>query len=217
MKKDKRVKHMAALPYADMGKFMAELRKDETIASLGFQFLILTTARTIEVVGARVNEIDRAAKLWVISASRSKNHKEQRKPLSDAALAILDKVDAIRDKDCQYLFPGRAGNAPMNKSAFLEVLARMKRRKAITAHGMRSTFKDWAIETTLFPESASELALGHDVGDEVERAYRRGDMLNKRRVLAQAWANYCTAGAAGKVIAMDDAKRRESKQQIRGA
>ena len=213
LKRDKRVKHLAALPYADMGAFMADLRKDETIASLGFQFLILNAARTIEVVGARVNEIDRTAKLWVIPASRSKNGKEQRKPLSDASLAILDKADTLRERDCPHLIPGQDGISAMSKSAFLAVLKRMKRRKTVTPHGMRSTFKDWAIEATSFPESASELALGHDVGDEVERAYRRGDMLQKRRMLAQAWANYCAAPTAGKVVAMGEGRRKAPSQQ----
>jgi integrase len=207
LKRERRVKHMAALPYREAGAFMKDLRDQEGIASLAFQFLILNTARTFEVIGARVGEIDKAARLWVIPPERSKNGKEQRKPLADASIAILDQIDVIREPECSYLFPGQDGRGAMSPSAFLNVLKRMKRRKQITPHGMRSTFKDWAIEQTSFPESASELALGHDVGDQVERSYRRGDMLEKRRALAEAWAGYCGQVEGGNVVGFDQAKR----------
>ena len=155
---------MAALPYREAGAFMTDLRDQEGIASLAFQFLILNTARTVEVIGARVGEIDKAARLRVIPPARSKNGKEQRRPLADTSIAILDQIDAIREPECSYLFPGQDGRGAMSPSAFLNVLKRMKRRKQITPHGMKSTFKDWAIEQTSFPESASQLALGDDVG-----------------------------------------------------
>ena len=204
----KRIKHFAALKYGDVGAFMADLRKQEGLASLALQFAILNAARTVEVIGARWPEIDLVAKVWTIPPERSKNGKEQRKPLSDAALAILK---AVKDIESAYVFPGRNPKVGLSNGAFLALLKRMKRTD-ITPHGFRSTFKDWATETTNFPYEASEMALGHTVGDEVERAYLRGDLLTKRRMLMQAWAGYCAKTDGGKVVAIDRAKRPAPRQ-----
>ncbi len=185
------VEHFAAIHYRDIPSFMEKLREQEGVAALAFQFLVLTNSRTDEVLGARWSEIDKTAKIWTIPKERSKsrsrqNVKDQRKALSEAALAILETV---KDLDKQFIFAGRKGEA-LSENAIRRVRDRMK-RPDVTPHGMRSTFKDWSMEETDHPHHASELALGHRVGDSVEQAYRRGDLIRKRFQLAEDWARYC--------------------------
>ena len=190
------IKHFAAIHYRDIPDFMVKLQEQEGVPALAFQFVILTNSRTDEVLGARWPEIDRVARIWTIPKERSKsrsrqNVRDQRKALSEAALAILEP---IRNLDKEFVFPGRKGEA-LSENAIRRVRDRMK-RPDVTPHGMRSTFKDWAMEETDHPHHASELALGHKVGDQVEQAYRRGDMLRKRFKLAQDWAQYCMSPPA---------------------
>jgi hypothetical protein len=146
------------------------------------------------VLGAKWGEINLTERLWTIPAERMKAGKEHRAPLSDAAMAILDKMQAIRSGD--YVFPGRLRGRSLSSMSLLVVMRGMGRR-GLTTHGFRSSFRDWAAERTAFPAEVAEMALAHTVADAVERAYRRGDLFEKRRQLAEAWATFCAAPSVG--------------------
>jgi integrase len=180
--------HYAALPYREMGVFVAELRQRDGIAARALEFLILTASRTSEVLGARWDEIDMAARLWTIPGKRMKSGREHRVPLSPAAMVIVEKMAAIRSSE--YIFPGR--NGALGPVTLRRALAATGRHD-LTTHGFRSSFRDWCAELTQFPHEVAEMALAHAVGNEVERAYRRGDLFEKRRQLAEAWARFCEA------------------------
>jgi integrase len=171
--------HHPALPYRDLPEFLAELRERDGVAARALEFAILTVARTGEVIGARWTEIDLDARLWAVPGSRMKAGREHRVPLSDAAMALLARLKREGDR----VFP-------VSNMAMLMLLRRMGRGD-LTAHGFRSTFSDWCAEKTNFPSEVREMALAHAVGDKVEAAYRRGDMFEKRRQLAEAWEQYC--------------------------
>lgn len=189
-----KVTHMPALPWQEIGPFMAALKTQQGAAARALAFAILTAARSGEVRGATWAEIDLQARLWVIPAERMKMGKEHRIPLSGAALKLLKALPAESD----YVFPGPSGG-PLSETSLLAVLKRMK-RKDITAHGFRSTFRDWCAESTNFPREVCEHALAHSLPDKVEAAYRRGDLLEKRVQLMEAWARYCeTPGDPGEV------------------
>ena len=193
-----RGEHLAALPYARVGEFMTALREQEGAAAGALEFAILTAARTGEVRGATWREFDIAERGWVVPAGRMKGGREHRVPLSDRALAILGEAGAPDE----FVFHTGKANRPLSNMAMLMLLRRMGRAD-ITAHGFRSTFRDWAAERSGFPAEVAELALSHTVGSAVERAYRRSDMFQKRRQLADAWARYCMepqGGAAGRVV-----------------
>ena len=195
--------HHAAMPYADLPAFIGELRQREATAALGLEFLILTAARSGEVLGARWGEIDLKAKVWTVPAGRTKGGREHRVPLSARAIEILEAVAKIKAGD--HVFPGQVKkpvkegeepqDAPLSTMAFEMLLRRMKRE--ITTHGFRSSFRDWAGEATSFPRELAEAALAHTVGDETERAYRRADALERRRKMMDAWAGYCEPKEAG--------------------
>ena len=195
--KVRRVEHHAALPYPEIAELMAELRKREGIAARALEFAILTAARTGEVIGAKWDEIDLDAKVWVVPGARMKAGKEHRVPLSDAALTILERMAATRRGD--FVFPGGKAGRPLSNMAFLMTLRRMG-HAGLTAHGFRSTFSDWSAEQTNFPSEVREMALAHTVGDKVEAAYRRGDLFEKRRALAEAWTQFCTGHAEGNIL-----------------
>jgi integrase len=182
------VEHHAALPYIDMGSFMAKLRGRDAIAARALEFAILTAARTGEVIGATWAEFDMDAAVWTVPAGRMKAGREHRVPLSEPALAIL-RAMAEHGKGA-FVFPGgRPGKALSNMG--MGMLLRRMERGDITAHGFRSTFRDWAAERTAYPGEVVEMALAHAVGNKVEAAYRRGDLFEKRRRLMDEWANYC--------------------------
>jgi integrase len=187
-----REEHHAALPYGEIGAFMAALRQQRGTAARALEFAILTAARTAEVIGARWDEIDLAEKLWTIPAGRMKAGREHRVPLSEPALAIV--AELAKDRQGDVLFSG-AGGRPLSNMAMLQTLRRMG-RGALTVHGFRSTFRDWAAERTNFPAEVAEMALAHAVGDKVEAAYRRGDLFQKRRQIMDAWARFCATPAA---------------------
>lgn len=201
--KVQRVEHHAALPYAEMPTFMAELRHRNALAALALEFCILTATRTSETLLARWAEIDMAAKVWVIPADRMKVGKEHRVPLSGRVLSILGEVAKLRpphDDGSAFVFPGQRQGRPLSGMVFLMLLRRMGRGN-LTGHGFRSTFRDWAAERTTFAREVAEAALAHAVGDKVEAAYRRGDLFEKRRRLMEAWAGYCASPPAkGEVV-----------------
>ena len=193
------VEHHAALPFTETAAFMTELRQQEGVGARALEFAILTAARTGEVIGATWPEIDLEGRLWMIPATRMKADKEHRVPLSAAATAILRDMAEIRGGE--YVFPGNRAGRTLSNMAMTMLLRRMGRGE-LTVHGFRSTFSDWCAEQTSFPSEVREMALAHAVGDKVEAAYRRGDMLQKRRQLADAWARYCAGPttAGGSVV-----------------
>lgn len=178
LQKKTRVRHHPALPYDQAAAFIAELRQQQGTASRALEFLILTAARTNEVIGARPGEFDLAKAVWTIPAERMKAGREHRVPLSPRAVEII-KAQPKGD----YVFP-------LSNMAMLELLKRMD-RTSITVHGFRSTFRDWAAETTGYPREVCEMALAHTIGNATEAAYRRGDLFDKRRRLMDEWAKFC--------------------------
>lgn len=198
--KVRRVEHHPALPYSEIGTFMTELRQQDGIAARALEFAILTAARTGEVIGAKWNEINMAERLWTVPAARMKAGKQHRVALSDAAMEIIAQMQAIRLGD--YVFPGARRARPLSNMAMLMVMRRMGRGD-LTVHGFRSSFRDWAAERTGFAAEVAEMALAHTVGDKVEAAYRRGDLFQKRRQLAEVWATFCaTPPVSGEVVAL---------------
>ena len=191
-----KVKHHAALPYDQTSHFIDALRRQDGIAPLALEFAILTAARTGEIIGARWAEIDLEAKVWTVPASRMKNGREHRVPLSVEALAVLTKVSQGEPEE--FVFAGRK-KRPLSNMAFLMLLRRMGHDK-LTGHGFRSTFRDWAAERTNFQAEIAEAALGHVVGNKVEAAYRRGDFFEKRRRLMEAWAQFATTAPSDAVV-----------------
>ena len=177
--------HHAAMSFADLPAFVKDLRQQEAVAARALEFLILTAARTGEVLGAKWPEIDLERRIWTVPANRMKSAREHRVPLTPRAVEIISMMQTIRTGD--YVFPGRRPAKPLSNMALEMVLRRMKVEGA-TVHGFRSTFRDWAGERTQFPREVAEAALAHTVGDRTERAYRRGDALEKRRKLMEAWA-----------------------------
>lgn len=187
--------HHKAMPYDAIPAFLSQLRAREAVAALALEFAILTGARTGEVIGAEWGEVDLAKALWTVPAERMKAGKEHRVPLSPRAVAILEETKQLGGA---YLFPG-AQRSKLSGMAMAMLLRRMK--QDITVHGFRSAFRDWAAECTGYSHEVAEMALAHTIGNAVERAYRRGDLFDKRRRLMADWATYCASGApaGGKV------------------
>ncbi len=191
------VEHHAALPWGEVAKFLVNLAKQPGISALALQFAIFTAARSGEVLGARWCEIDVAAKLWTVPAERMKAGREHRVPLSRPSLTILTQMTKLRTRDAPdaCVFPGAKPEKPLSIMAMAMVLRRMK-HSDVTVHGFRSTFRDWAGETTATAREVLEAALAHTVGSKTEAAYARGDLFEKRRGLMEAWATYCSPPSA---------------------
>lgn len=184
--------HHAALAYAGIGGFMSALRTHSGIGAAAFEFAILTASRTGEVIGAKWQEFDLQAEQWTIPAERMKANKEHVIPLSSRALEILQAMQGHQTEKSPYVFHGVTIGKHISSGAFLQILKRMN-RKDITPHGFRSTFRDWAGESTSFPREVIEHALAHQLKDKAEAAYQRGTLLKKRAKLMQAWADQCNA------------------------
>lgn len=191
------VKHQPALPYAEMPAFLAELRDTRRgTAALALEFTILTGVRSLDVRNAKHADVDRAARVWAIPAL-SKSGLPHRVPLSAAALAVFDKARKLAAEiggnvgSSPLVFPNDASGARLSENSMLEVLRRMGRKGVMTTHGCRASFRTWCLERSNFPWELAELALGHQVGDAVERAYQRDDGLRKRIALMEAWAQFC--------------------------
>jgi integrase len=201
--KVRRVKHHAALPFAELPGFLVALREQEGIAARALESCILTAARTGEVIGARWSEIDLIDKAWTVTAERMKAGREHRVPLSRRALAILEEMQAHRHGDDGFVFPGGKDGKPLSNMAFLMLLRRMD-RSDLTAHGFRATFKTWATDRTGFQHEIVEASLAHVVGSKVEQAYQRSDHFEKRRRLMQQWATFCTTAPVehDKIVAL---------------
>jgi integrase len=195
LKKKQRVKHHAALPFNQVGGFIGALRAQEGMAARALEFTILTAARTNEVIGARWGELDLKKALWTIPAVRMKSHRQHRVPLSQEACKLLTSLRAKHVEDADFVFPSQRTGKPLSNMAMLELLKRMDRND-LTVHGFRSTFRDWAAECTNYPREVCEMALAHVVSDQVEAAYRRGDLFEKRRQLMADWGKHCTSRKA---------------------
>lgn len=194
--KVRRVQHLAALPYGEIGAFVAALRKQPGTAPQALEFAILTATRTGEVRGAKPEEFDLVKGMWTVPGERMKGGKEHRVPLSPRAIEIIKAQPEGGD----YVFAGRWPKKPMSDGAMLMALERAGHGN-VTVHGFRSTFKDWASEQTNYSREVSEMALAHEISSDVEAAYRRGDLFEKRRRLMQDWARYCDApNRGGKVL-----------------
>jgi integrase len=195
--------HHKAMAFDDVPAFVADLRQRDGVAPRALEFAILTAARSGEVLGARWQEIDLRARVWTVPAKRMKGAREHRVPLPPRAIEILEEMEQVRLSD--YVFPGLKRNRPLSVMALEMVLRRMK--IDATVHGFRSAFRDWAGERTAFPREVAEAALAHLVGDEVERAYRRGDALEKRRKLMEAWDGFLAANAGKQATKVVPLKR----------
>lgn len=179
------VTHFRALPHDDAPAFIEQLRKREGNAARALEFAILTAARSGEVRGARWDEIDFKRQRWSIPAERMKMDRDHIVPLSDAALAVLEQMP----RDSELVFPAPRGGQ-LSDMSLLAVIKRMKWNDRTTVHGFRSVFKDWATEETDVQDFISEMALAHSVGDEVYRAYKRSDLVAKRRRLMREWSKF---------------------------
>jgi integrase len=195
-----KTEHHVALPYAEVAGFMAKLQQHTSPAAKCLEFIVLTAARLAEATGTMWSEIDFKARTWTVPASRMKGGREHRVPLSDAAMAVIDAMAAIRMND--YVFPGLRDGQPVGTRTLQNLVKRIGGE--ITVHGFRSCFRDWAAERTSFPREVAEMALAHAIPSAVEAACRRGDLFEKRRRLMAAWADFCTkpAAATGKVVAI---------------
>ena len=176
------------MPWQDLSSFMAQLRARDGLSPRALEFAILTAARSGEVRHATWSEIDLESGLWVIPAQKMKAGREHRVPLSATVKALLEATPRI--VDCPYVFPG-SRNKPMSDMSLSAVLNRMDLSQ-YTVHGFRSAFRDWAAETTDHHPETVEMALAHAVANKVEAAYRRGDMLAKRRGLMEDWGTWCS-------------------------
>jgi integrase len=180
--------HHAAMPYEAVAGFIEKLRKREATAALALELCILTAARSGEILGMQWSEVDLDTQVWTVPANRMKAGREHRVPLSTRAVAILQQLGEF--KVDEFVFPGQARNKPLSGMAMEMMLRRMNIQDA-TVHGFRSSFRDWAGNVSNFPREVVETALAHVIGDKAEQAYRRGDALEKRRLLMDQWAEYC--------------------------
>lgn len=183
-----KVKHQPALPYQQVHAFVQALRQKKGISPKAFELLILTAVRSGEVLGAKWDEIDLEAKVWTIPAERMKAGREHRVPLSTRAVTVINEMRSGRQ--CGFVFPDPTGKKGMSNGALLAVIKGMPAYAAYVPHGFRSTFRDWAAETTNFANETLELALAHTIRDKAEAAYRRQDQLEKRAKLMEQWASY---------------------------
>jgi len=191
--------HHKALPYAEVPAFVAQLRALGSVSALALEWTILAAARTGETTGALVPEIDRDAKVWTIPGTRMKAGREHTVPLTDRMIEILDAADKVRGES-RYLFPGNSPRSPLSGMAMAMLLRRLK--VDATAHGFRSSFRDWAGNETSFPAELAEGALAHTLRNAVEAAYRRDTALERRRKMMTAWANYLDKPAGHNVRAL---------------
>lgn len=195
----KRVTHHPAMPYTDLPEFVAELRAHDGIGARALEFTILTACRTGELIGAKWDEIDGA--VWTIPPERMKAKRLHRVPLTEAAMALLERLPRVYE----HLLPGSRYGRPISNMSMLQVMRRMGfgvngERGDFVVHGFRSSFRDWAAEQTSFPREVAEAALAHVNPNKVEASYQRGDLFEKRRTLMAAWAQFLLPPAVAKVV-----------------
>jgi integrase len=191
------VAHQRALPYADAPALTARLHKTDTPAARALLLTLLCATRTSETLQAEWSELDLDAKLWVIPGKRMKAGKEHRIPLTDAAVELLRQQEALRIN--HWVFPGQRLGRPLSYMAMTNVLKRIGWLDRTTVHGLRSTFRDWVAERTGYADRLAEVALAHQLSDKVQAAYNRSDMMEKRREMMSAWAQFLES-KPGKVV-----------------
>jgi integrase len=197
-------KHFKALPYTEINRLTQALRQNGSVSAMALEFLVLTAVRTHNVIGAVWEEIDFENRIWVIPAEkmkgRKRNRREHRVPLSSRAVEILKNLYELKTGDA--VFPGRSKGGFLSNAAMDKLLQQTLGIDA-TVHGMRSTFRDWASERTAYPHEVCEMALAHTIRNQAEAAYRRGDLIEKRRNLMEDWLRFCetAADAVGTVVA----------------
>ena len=201
--------HHAALAYDELPAFMAHLRESEGLSALCLEFTILTAARSGEALNAKWSEMDLETGLWTIPAERMKASKEHRVPLVGRAKAIVEALAKVRTGE--YVFPGQKPIKPLSVMSLAMTLRRMG-RNAITVHGFRSAFSDWASEATSFSAETREACLAHTIANKAEAAYRRGDQIEKRKLMMDAWEKQCSPKASGNVVIMQAAKQGSAAQ-----
>ena len=212
--KIKKVIHQPAMPFDQVGDFMAELAANDSVSAKALRFLVLTIPRTNEVLKAEWTEVDLGKAIWTIPESRMKMAIEHRVPLSGAAKAILDALPRIDGNP--YIFPGTRRGQPLSNMALLELMRGMgygkdgKQGHAVP-HGFRSSFRDWASEVSSFPPHVAEMALAHAIENTVEAAYRRGDLFKKRREVMESWATYIDPTKAESNVVSGDFRKAGSK------
>lgn len=196
--------HHAALPFRELPAFVKLLRRHDNVSALALEFCILTAARSGEVLGARWEEINEASAVWTIPGKRMKGGVEHRVPLSARALEILQSLRFVSEGP--FVFPGLKRNRPLSNMAMAMQLRRMK-RDDITVHGFRSSFRDWAWEATNYPHELAEQALAHTLQNKVVAAYRRGDALERRREMMNAWAVFCQVESLDQEAATNSSRK----------
>ena len=191
----KKTKHHAAMRWQDAPAFYSDLKARDAMSALALRFTCLTAGRTSEMLEMQWPEIDFKARLWTCPAIRMKGGIEHRVPLTDEMLAILEPLQAVAS---DYVFEGQKRHHPLSNMAMLMLLRRMG-VESVTVHGFRSTFRDWASEVANAPREVAEMSLSHKVGTDVERAYARSDLLERRRLLMDRWSGFVN-GETGKVV-----------------
>lgn len=181
--------HFAAMPYSKVPAFVASLRKRESFSRMALEFAILCASRSGKVRGARWEEFDLENCLWTVPKERMKANREHIIPLTPSAIRIIERAAALKLGDCPLVFPGAKRNTPLSDMTLTKLLREMK--EPYTAHGFRSAFRDWVSEETEHPGEVAEAALAHVVKDKTEAAYRRGNLLEKRRLLMNDWSAFC--------------------------
>lgn len=196
--------HFAAMPWKSVPAAMGQLHDASSMSALALQWIILTACRSNEGRGARWHEIDLTDKIWTVPAERTKTARAHRVPLADAAIEILERVALLKMSDDGLIFPGGRPESQLSDVAVTKALRRVD--AVATVHGMRSAFRDWAVDCARFPREIAEAALAHVIGDATERAYRRGDGLEVRRELMEVWSRFLTAPGGRNVVELRHAK-----------
>jgi integrase len=199
------VQHFRAMEFRDLPAFMVELRQIDTVGAAALRFLILTAARTGEVLGAQWPEIDWTEKTWTVPAIRAKSNRDHIIPLSTGALAALREVEPLRGVSGDFVFPGSKGGGLW--STTLLILLQRQMNRAVTAHGFRSAFRDWCGDEGDVPRELAEASLAHVIKDQVERAYRRKSAVERRRTVMEQWCTYCLPPAPTEVVNIEEARR----------
>lgn len=187
-----KVKHHKAMRWQDVPAFYAELRGRNAMAAKALMFTCLSGSRTSEVLGMNWSELDFDARLWTCPTERMKTGQDHRVPITDEMLAVIEPLQAMKSI---FVFEGQKRHKPLSNMSMLMLLRRMN-VQGVTVHGFRSTFRDWASEVANAPREVAELSLSHRIGSQVELAYARSDLLEKRRVLMERWSNYVTGTSA---------------------
>ena len=199
------VQHFRAMEFRDLSAFMTELCQIDTVGAVALRFLILTAARSGEVLGAQWSEIDWTEKTWTVPAIRAKTNRDHVIPLSTGALAALREVEPLRGVSGDFVFPGSKGGGLWPMTLLFLLQRRMNR--AVTAHGFRSTFRDWCGDEADIPRELAEASLAHVVRDATERAYRRKTAVERRRKVMQAWCDYILPPAPTEIVNIEEVRR----------